>query len=108
MNQEILTDKNYKDYDYISRYVNIPYYYNTLDRKYMYGTAYQLSSDNAYLTHIVTKGDTFDSLALTYYNSPLYFWVIMDFNQMQDPFEEPTVGSELKNTTLTNIAFKVN
>ena len=31
---EILTEKSYKSYDYISRYENVPYYYNNLDKKY--------------------------------------------------------------------------
>lgn len=108
MKQEILTDKNYKNYDYISRYNNVPYYYNTLDEKYIYSTAYQMSADNTYLIHKVKRGDTFDSLSLTYYNSPLYFWVIMDFNQIQDPFYDLEVNTELKIPTLSNIAFKVN
>ena len=28
---DILKDKSYKNYDYISRYTNVPYYFNTLD-----------------------------------------------------------------------------
>lgn len=107
MQLDVLTNKNYKTYNYISRYNNVPYYFNTLDQKYVYGTAYQLSQDNAYLLHKVKKNDSFDSLSLTYYNSPLYFWVIMDFNQIQDPFDFPEVGSELKIPTLSSIAFKV-
>ena len=107
-NKDILTDKQYKNYDYISRYANVPYYFNTLDKKYIYGTAYQLSDDNSYVLHKVLEGETFDSLSLTYYNSPLYYWVIMDFNQLQDPFQELNEGQELKIPTLANIAFNVS
>ena len=105
---EILIDKNYKSYDYISRYSNVPYYYNILDKKYVYGTAYQLSKDNSYLIHKVIKNETLDSISLTYYNSPLYFWIIMDYNDLQDPFCDLMEGTELKIPTLSNIAFEVN
>ena len=104
----ILNEKNYKSYNYTSRYANVPYYFNNLDSKYVYGTGYQLSKDNTYVSHKVVKGDSFDSLSLTYYNSPLYFWVIMDFNDMQDPFQELEEGTILKIPTITNIAFEVN
>lgn len=105
---EILKNKNYKSYDYISRYANVPEYYHSLDKKYLCGTAYQLSKDTSYLIHKVIKNDTLDSLSLTYYNSPLYFWVIMDFNNLQDPFLDLVEGSELRIPTLSAISFEVN
>ena len=106
--KEILTNKTYKDYSYISRYANIPVYYNNLDNKYMYGTAYQLSDDNNYLLHKVRKNETFDSISLTYYNTPLYYWVIMDFNKFQDPFVNLEEGQELLIPTLSSIKFEVD
>ena len=105
---EVLKDKNYISYDYISRYANVPYYFNSLDEKYMYGTGYQLSKDNTYILHTVKRNESFDSLSLTYYNSPLYFWVIMDFNGLQDPFQTLKEGTQLKIPTLSSIAFEVD
>ena len=55
--------------------------------------------------HTVKNNETFDSIALYYYNSPLYFWVIMDFNDFQDPFEKPQVGSKLKIPNLASISY---
>ena len=108
MSAEILTEKSYKNYDHISRYSTAPYYFHTLDKKYISGTTHQLSQDNSYLIHKVKGRDTFDSLSLKYYNSPLYFWVIMDFNHFQDPFETLEEGTELKIPTLASIKFEVN
>jgi hypothetical protein len=53
----------------------------------MYGTAYPMDKSNTYLIHKVLKNETFDSISLTYYNTPLYYWVISDFNDIQDPFK---------------------
>ena len=104
----ILTDKTYKNYDYISRYASVPYYFNKLDQKYVYGTPYIMNKDITYLVHKVLKNDTPDSISLTYYNSPLYYWVILDYNDIQDPFAPLVVGSELKIPTLNAISFEVN
>lgn len=105
---EILKDKSYKSYDYISRYVNVPTYFHTLDSKFIHGTSYHIKKDISYLAHKVRRGETFDSLSLAYYNSPLYYWVILDFNDIQDPFIELEEGSELRIPTLSAIAFEVN
>ena len=67
--------------------------YNRLDDKYIEGTTSWLSSDTSYSIHKVELNDTYDSIALKYYNSPLYYWIILDFNHIQDPFKEPEVGT---------------
>ena len=100
-----LTDKSYRSYDYISRYTSFPYYYNVNDEKYIYGTTSQLRLDTPYVIHIATKQDTFDSLALKYYNNPTLYWVICDYNRIQDPFSELVEGQRIKIPTLSNIAF---
>ena len=105
---EILTEKSYKTYNYISRYENVPYYFNTLDKKYFYGTSYPVKKDASFLTHKVQRNETFDSISLTYYNTPLYYWVIMDYNTIQDPFYELEEGMELVIPTLSAISFEVN
>ena len=39
--KEILTQKTYKEYDYVSRYSVFPFYYNRIDEKYIYGLTSQ-------------------------------------------------------------------
>ena len=101
-----LKNKSYKQYNYICRYSAFPYYYNIEDKKFIQGVTGYLDENNSYLIHKVKQGDTFDSLALQYYNSPLYYWVIMDFNHLQDPFQSLKINSELKIPTLNGITFK--
>lgn len=103
---DILTNKSFKSYDYLSRYSSFPYYYNTEDKKYVYGTTAQLSQDTTYTLHKVKQIDTLDSLALEYYNNPTFFWVICDFNQIQDPYIKLEVGTELKIPTLNAVNYK--
>ena len=82
----ILKNKSYRTYDYTSRYSTYPYYYNTLDKKYIYGITGQLSDETEYTLHYVTHKDTLDSLALYYYGRPDLYWIIADFNRIQDPY----------------------
>lgn len=103
----VLTDKSYKSYSKLSRYSQSPYYYHTIDKKYITGTTTYLKNDTPYTTHVVQAGDTFDSIALDYYNNPTYFWIICSFNRIQDPFTELYVGQKIKVPTLSNIEFEV-
>jgi len=82
----VLSDKSIKTYDYTSRYAPFPYYFNNNDDKYVYGLTSQLSLNTEYLIHMVEDVDTLDSLALKYYGRPDLFWVIADFNRIQDPY----------------------
>ena len=102
---DVLKDKSYKDYNYISRYIGVPYYYNKVDDKYIYGTAQQLNDTSAYVLHKVVLGDTLDSLALKYYNNPTLFWIIADFNRIQDPYKELLVGENVKIPSISSISF---
>jgi len=92
----ILTKKQTKLYTYVSRYANVYFYYNTLDDKYMYGIARQLDENTPYYTHKLTPQDTLDSLALKYYGRPDLFWLIADFNRIQDPFIDLSLLPEQK------------
>ena len=83
---EVLKDKSYKNYDNISRYSAFPYYYHSKDNKYIYGLTSHISKDISYVSHKVRDGDTLDSLSLTYYGRPDYYWMIADFNDIQDPY----------------------
>lgn len=83
---DILTNKQTRKHDYLSRYTPFYLYYNTIDKKYIYGITSQISSLSEYSAHKVETTDTLDSLALKYYGRPDYYWVIADYNRIQDPF----------------------
>lgn len=83
---DVLKDRQTKNYDYPSRYSYFSFYYHTLDEKYIYGLTKQLSKDCPYVAHKITMTDTLDSLADYYYGRPDLYWVIADFNDIQDPF----------------------
>lgn len=70
---DVLRDKQYKNYNYFSRYTSIPYYYHTEDKRYVYGTASAIKKDIIYALHEVKNSETYDSIALDYYNNPTYF-----------------------------------
>ena len=99
------TDKTYKKYNYFSRYNNFPYFYDTLDNKYIYGTTSYLRQDTPYILHKVQQNDSFDSLALEYYNNPTYFWVIADFNRVRDPYTSLEIGTMIKIPSFSTIEF---
>lgn len=103
----ILTNKSYKQYDKLSRYSVFPYYFNTLDNKYIYGTTAQLYTSTKYTAYTVRKNDTYDSIALSAYNNPTYYWIICDFNRIQDPFTPPEPGTVLKIPSFSSIYFNI-
>lgn len=102
----VLKNKQYKSYDRLSRYSNIPFYYNTHTKQNVYGTAKHLNNNTSYILHVVKKNDTYDSLALDYYNNPTYFWIICDFNRILDPFKSPLVGDVLYIPVISDIEFE--
>jgi len=83
---DILINKSKKDYNYTSRYSTFPFYYNTADKKYVYGITDNLDTNTEYVLHNVEDTDTVDKLALKYYGRPDLFWVICDFNRIIDPY----------------------
>ncbi len=104
---DVLTDKSYKEYRKISRYSPFPYYYHTVDKKYIYGKTAYLNDTTTYTSYVVKRGDTFDTLALDFYNNPTMYWVICSFNHIQDPYKNPKEGTVLKIPSLSSIEFKV-
>lgn len=86
---DVLKNKSRKNYSYISRYASFSTYYHTVDKKYVYGITGQLSQATPYIEVTVTAEDTFDSLADKYYGRPDYYYIITDFNRVQDPFIKP-------------------
>lgn len=83
---DVLTNKSYRSYDYTSRYATFPYYYHSIDKKYTYGITGQLSNSTEYTLHTVTDTDTLDSLAQKYYGRPDLYWIIADYNRIQDSY----------------------
>lgn len=102
----ILDNKQYKHYSYFSRYEGIPYYYHKDDRKYIYGTTSHINQDIEYNLYEVKINDTLDTIALDFYNNPTFFWVIADFNHIQDPYKKLTIGETLKIPVLNEITFE--
>lgn len=103
---DTLKNKQYNNFDYISRYTGVPYYYDTLAGKYVFGIGSNLNKDTAYVSHKVTQEDTLDSLALEYYNNPTFWWAIAYFNDIQDSFIRLSdYYSILKIPTITSIDF---
>ena len=105
---DVLTSKTYKAYKRLSRYNSFPYYYHTLDNKYIGGTVNYLKQDAPSVLYKVQQNDTYDSIALKYYNNPTYYWIICSFNHIQDPFTSPYIGTYLKIPNISQIAFESN
>jgi hypothetical protein len=83
---DTLKNKNYESYDYLCRYTQVPYYFDTLRQREVYGIGSNLVKDSPYVSHKLASNDTLHSLALQYYNNPTYWWVIAYFNDIQDAF----------------------
>lgn len=103
---DYLKNKFYKNYNQISRYNTAPCYYHILDNKYLVGFSKRLKDTTPYVIHVVKREDTFDSLALYYYNNPTYFWVICDFNRINDPFYELEEGQRIKIPSFSMLEFE--
>ena len=102
---EVLQNKAYKEYNRLSRYASVPYYYHSRDDKYLHGTSYYLKDTTVYTSYIVQRNDTLDSLALKFYNNPTYYWIIASFNRIADPYKELVEGSVLKIPSMSNLEF---
>lgn len=104
---DVLKDKQYLQYNYISRYATFPIYYHTKDDKYIYGITSQLRDDTPYVEVKVEQGDNLDNLAEQYYGRPDYYWIIADFNRIQDPLINLWEHySKLRVPVLSNIVFE--
>lgn len=97
----------YRTYDYISRYESFPYFYDSKNNKYYYGLTSFLNTDNSsYVLYQVKSGDSYDSIALDLYGSPLFYWIILDYNRILDPFEPLQPGTTLRIPPLNSIEFR--
>ena len=103
---DVLTKKQWQEYDYTSRYTPFPFYYNNEDDKYVYGITKQLGQDVDYVLHTLVDSDTLDSLALKYYGRPDYYWIIADFNHINDPFISlKSITDSIKIPSISNIYY---
>lgn len=103
---DVLKDKNFKQYENISRYTSFPYYYHIVDNKYIYGITSHIDKSISFVSHKIKQGDTLDNLSLTYYGRPDYYWIIADFNNITDPYEELFSKYDLlKIPTFTSITY---
>lgn len=103
---EVLTNKQMKQYDRLSRYQYVPIYYNAIDNKYITGMTSWLKSDTPYVLHEVNKQEeTFDYLAYLYYGDPTKYWAICDFNRITDPFRKLEIGEKIKIPTISDLSF---
>lgn len=102
----VLKNERYLNYDKLSRYSQFPYFYNTLDNKYICGTTSYLKDTTNYQLYTVKQGDTYDSIALDAYGNPTYYWIICSFNHIQDSFSMPMPKSQLKLPVMTDIEFE--
>lgn len=84
---DTLKNKMYAHCDYLSRYTDTPYYYDTLRDRQVYGIGTNLQNTSEFVTHKVRSNDTLHSLALKYYNNPTFWWIIASFNDIQDSFK---------------------
>lgn len=83
---DTLKNKSYAEFDYLSRYINTPYYFDTLTNKEVFGIGTNMINTTEYYSHRVSNNDTLDNLALRYYNNPTFWWVIAYFNDIPDAF----------------------
>lgn len=102
---EKLKNKFFVQYNKLSRYSIVPCYYNVQDDKYMMGTTYHLDKKTPYKIHKVSSGDTYDTLALKYYDNPTLYWIICEFNDVQNSLVDPLIGTELKIPIVSHINF---
>ena len=84
---DTLKNKTYESFDYLSRYTDVPYYYDTLQDRQVFGIGTGLKTTAEFVTHVLKSSDTLNSLALKYYNNPTFWWVIAYYNNIQDPFK---------------------
>lgn len=102
----VLKNETYKQYNYLSRYSQFPYYYNSNDDKYIYGITSYLDDTIPYELYKTSQGQTLDELALVAYNDPCKYWIIADFNRIQNPIIHFDAGEEIKIPSISNIRFK--
>ena len=67
---DTLRNKQFETYNYTSRYTTVPYYYDTLNNREVYGIGSNMILNASYSSHKIKRTDTLHNLALKYYNNP--------------------------------------
>ena len=99
-------EKNNNIYSYFSRYQEDRIYYDVNDKKYIGLRPLWLDDTTPYITYTVNRGDTYDSIALNFYNNPTYWWVITDFNRIISPLNNLAAGTILMIPIFSNLIFE--
>ena len=100
--------KNYKTYNYLSRYESFPYFYDEDSNKYYYGlTSFLDTSNTSYTIYEVKPGDSYDSIALDNYGSALFYWIITDYNRIFDEEEVTYFKTQVRRILYIEICFTV-
>jgi nucleoid-associated protein YgaU len=99
---DTLKNKAYANFDYLSRYTSVPYYYDTTSGREVFGIGTNLKKTTEFVTHKVASNDTLHSLSLKYYNNPTFWWVIAYFNDVQDSFKP--LRNKYKTLKIPNIS----
>ena len=100
---DTLKNKSYASFDYKSRYESVPYYFDTLENREIFGIGTNMKQTSEFITHKLKSNDTLNSLALKYYNNPTFWWVIAYFNNIQDAFK-PLLCDSRNTIKIPNIA----
>jgi nucleoid-associated protein YgaU len=102
----VLTEYGTLKYSYFSRYSDSVTYYHKIDKKYFNGTWRNLKFDEDTTVSYTTKnGDTLDSLALKFYGSPTFWWIIADVNNILDDVVELESNIDLKIPQIASVEF---
>lgn len=83
---DTFNNKRYASFNYTCRYTGVPYYYDTVGKRDVFGIGKPMLKNTSWAAHKVMPDDSLDSLALKYYNDPTYWWIIAYFNNIIDPF----------------------
>lgn len=102
---DTLKNKQYASFNYTCRYATVPFYYDTLGQKYVYGIGTNVSKNTDSVLYSVQQGDNLDLLALKFYNNPTLWWAIAYFNNLIDAFEPLVPGSILKIPAIASLEF---
>ena len=65
-----------------------------------------LKDSTPFVVHKIQPYDTLDSLSLHYYGRPDYYWIIADFNRIQDPLAKITSLKSIKIPNISSIEYE--
>lgn len=93
------------EYSYYSRLTGLSTLNNVEDNTLLLESYLPIQKTDQYFLYEVQQGDTLDSIALSKYGSPIYWWIIADYNDMLDCLE-PILGTTIKIPELTGVQMR--